>query len=192
MNEPPSLTPDEAAPPRWRVLARRPVYESEWVSLYHNDVQLPDGSILHDYHEVCFPRPAAGVVPIGADGCVLLVDHERFIIGERAWEVPAGRVDEGETPEEAARRELLEEAGAVCSSLVFLGGHRPLIGSTNARFLLYAATDVRQVKAIADTNEIAGSRWFTPHEVRQLLDRHELTDGMTITGILLAIYKGLL
>ena len=186
------MAADDASNRRWRVLSRRPVYESTWVSLYHNDVELPDGSIIRNYHEVRFERPAAGVVPIGADGRVLLVDHERFIIGERAWEVPAGRVDDGESPEEAVHRELLEEAGAVCSGLTFLGGHRPLIGSTNARFLLYVAEGVRQVQEITDTNEISGTRWFTPQEVRQMLDAQELTDGMTITGILLAIYKGFL
>lgn len=183
---------DARATSRWKVLSRRPVYESEWVSLYHNDVELPDGSVIERYHEVRFGRPAAGVVPIGEDGRVLMVDHERFIVGERSWEVPAGRVDEGETPDEAARRELLEEAGAVCSGLIFLGAHRPLIGSTNARFILYAATGVRQVQEIADTNEIGGSRWFTPGEVRHMLDHQELADGMTVTGILLAIYKGLI
>lgn len=177
---------------RWRVLDRRALYTSEWVSLYHSDVELPDGSVIHDYHEVEFARPAVGVVPMREDGSVLMVDHERFIIGERGWEIPAGRIDEGEEPEEAGRRELLEEAGAASGELIPLGSHRPLIGTTNARFYLFLGPGARQVQQVTDTNEIGGVRWFTREEVRAMLDRGEVRDGMSLTGLLLAAFRGYL
>src|SRR5437763_16753368 len=96
--------PDERI--RWQVLRRETVYTSPWISLHRDWVQLPDGSVIEGHHVVEFPRPAVGVVPVDAAGRVMLVYHDRFISGERGWEIPAGTVDAGESWEAGARREL--------------------------------------------------------------------------------------
>src|SRR6476646_5009619 len=97
----------------WQVLRRETIYDSPWLRLHRDDVQLPDGSLIAGHHVVDFPRPAVCVVPIGADGRILLIEHYRFITDTIGWEVPAGRLDEGEQPDEAAARELREETGFV-------------------------------------------------------------------------------
>ena len=95
------------------------------------DVRLPDGSILRDIHLVDYKRQAAGVVPIGADGKILLIDHYRFQTDTRGWEIPAGKIDAGESAEQAATRELREETGHQAASLKFLGKYHPSNGSSN-------------------------------------------------------------
>ena len=80
----------------------RSVYESEWMSLSLVDVELPSGKRF-EHHVLRMPCDAAGVVVDDPDRGVLLLWRHRFISDTWGWEVPAGRVDPGETPE-AVRR----------------------------------------------------------------------------------------
>ena len=170
----------------WRVLGRRTIHHSGWVSLHQDDVQLPDGSIIEGHHVVDYPRPAVGVVPIRADGAILLVEHYRFIVDRTHWEIPAGRVDEDEDHATAAARELYEESGAVADSYIYLGCYHPANGSSNQTFYVHVAHGVRQVAAISDTNEIMSARWFTQAEIWQMLAENEIRDGLTLTALLWA------
>src|SRR5919199_1293296 len=100
-------------PRPWQVLRRETIYESPWLRLYRDDVRLPDGSLIAGHHVIEYPQPAVGVVPVGDDGRILLIEHYRFITDTTGWEVPAGRVDPLEELEDAAARELREETGYI-------------------------------------------------------------------------------
>ena len=136
----------------WQVLRRHTVHQSDWVSLHQDDVQLHDGSVIVGHHVVDYPRPAVGVVPIRADGAILLVEHYRFIVDRTHWEVPAGRVDSGESDAVAAARELHEECGAVATRYTKLGQYHPANGSSNQTFYVYIGHDVDVIAPISDTN----------------------------------------
>lgn len=177
---------------RWKVLRRETIYTSRWINLHQDWVQLPDGSIIEGHHVLDYPRPAVGVVPVSATGQIMMVDHDRFISGERAWEIPSGGVDAGEEFEAAARRELLEETGCTGGELIYLGRYRPSIGSSNQLFVLYLASGVEQTAPISDTNEIIAARWFEVARVREMIDRNEIPDGLSLTALLWAFYKGYL
>jgi 8-oxo-dGTP pyrophosphatase MutT (NUDIX family) len=176
----------------WHVLARRYIYESDWMNLQHVDVQLPDGSIVEKMHLIDFPFEAAGVVPIGVDGRVLLIDHYRFQTDTRGWEIPAGKIDAGETPETAVARELLEESGHRAETFTELGRYHPSNGSSNQVFHIFVGRGVTRVGEILDTNEVLGLCWFTPAEIRELVARNELLDGLSLTGILWAMAMGII
>jgi 8-oxo-dGTP pyrophosphatase MutT (NUDIX family) len=171
----------------WQVLARRTVYDSDWIGLQHVDIRLPDGKIIHDIHLVDYKHPACAVVPIGADGRILLIDHYRFQTETRGWEIPAGKIDAGETAEQAGARELMEETGHRAESFKQLGRYHPSNGSSNQTFHVFVARGVTRVGAIQDTNEVIGLRWFTLTEVRDLIARNEILDGLSLTGLLWAI-----
>lgn len=176
----------------WRVLRRRTIYESPWICLHQDTVQLPDGTIIEDHHVVDYPRPAAGVIAVGGDGRVLLIDHYRFITGTRDWEVPAGRVNEGEQPEQAAARELLEETGYTAGRLQKLGRYFPSNGSSNQVFHIYAAHDLTALGLPSDTNEVIAVRWFAPAEVRRLLAENAILDGLSLTALLWGLSLGII
>lgn len=171
-------------PRPWQVLRRETIYDSPWVRLHRDDVRLPDGSVIDGHHVVDFPRPAVCLVPIGADGRILMVEHYRFITDSNGWELPAGRIDEGEEHAGAAVRELREEAGAVCERLEYLGVYHPCHGSTNLTFHVYFGYGARQVGALTDTNEIQQAAWFTPAQVWQLIETNQLRDGLSLTALL--------
>ena len=88
---------------RWTVHGERSLYESPWVNLRLVDVEVPGGPRF-DHHVVRFPQPAAGTVVCDPVRGVLLLWRHRFITDTWGWEVPAGRVDDGETPEQPSTR----------------------------------------------------------------------------------------
>lgn len=174
----------------WQVVARRTAYDSDWIGIQLVDIRLPDGSLLRDIHLVDYKHAAAAVVPVGQDGRILLIEHYRFQTDTRGWEVPAGKIDEGETPEQAAARELLEETGHHGDWFKHLGHYHPSNGSSNQVFQVYVARGVRQVTEIQDTNEVIGLRWFSADQVRGLIERNEILDGLSLTSLCWAIARG--
>jgi 8-oxo-dGTP pyrophosphatase MutT (NUDIX family) len=172
-------------PPRpWQVLRRETIYTSEWVRLHRDDVRLPDGSLIDGHHVVEFPRPAVCVVPVGDDGRLLLIEHYRFISDTTGWEVPAGRIDDGEELADAAARELREETGYAADSLEYLGRYHPMNGSADLAFHVYVGRGLRRVGDITDTNEVLRAEWLEPGRVWELIESNQILDGLTLTSLL--------
>ncbi|MFZ0217962.1 MAG: NUDIX hydrolase, partial [Candidatus Dormiibacterota bacterium] len=94
--------------PAWRVRHVRELYASPWVSLELDDVELPDGQRI-DHHVVRMPRGAVAAVVYDPARGVLLIHRHRFIPDLWGWEVPAGRIEQGEGLVDAAIREAREE-----------------------------------------------------------------------------------
>jgi 8-oxo-dGTP pyrophosphatase MutT (NUDIX family) len=171
-------------PRPWQVLRRETIYQSPWVSLHRDDVRLPDGSVIEGHHVVDYPLPAVGVVPVGADGRLLLIEHYRFITDTTGWEIPAGRVDADEGLAAAAARELHEEAGAEAARLEALGGYHPMNGTARSTFHVFIGHGARQVAPLSDTNEVLRVGWFAPGEVWALIERNAIRDGLSLTALL--------
>jgi 8-oxo-dGTP pyrophosphatase MutT (NUDIX family) len=94
----------------WIVHGRRPVYESSWISMDLVDVELPDGQRF-EQHVVRMARPVAGAAVLDEAGRVLLMWRHRHVTGSWGWEIPTGRIETEESPEQAAAREVEEETG---------------------------------------------------------------------------------
>jgi len=177
---------------RWTVHGERPIYSSPWVNLHLIDVELPDGARF-EHHAVRMPAEAAGSVlydPAPDRGVLLLYRH-RFIGDFWGWEIPAGRIDPGETPAQAAGREAIEEVGWEAATLEPLTSYRFASGTSDGRFHLFLGTDLRHVGPPTDRTEAARIEWFTPDAVRELMTSGEISDGLSLTGLLWAFTFGL-
>lgn len=174
--------------PYWNELGRRLIYDSDWVRIHHLDFKLPDGQTVRNWHLIDYPRQAAGIVPVGPDGRILMVEQYRFTMGHTTWETPGGRIDEGETAQAAAERELREETGHAAQRMEFLGAYYPSGGSSNQVFNIFLALDVRKVTELSDTNEVMSLDWFTPAQVRQKIEKNEIVEGMSLTALLWAAF----
>lgn len=168
---------------RWTVHGERSLYDSEWMSLAMVDVELPSGARF-EHHVLRMPAHAAGVVVDDPERGVLLLWRHRFITDTWGWEVPAGRVDEGETPIEAGRRETIEEAGWSPAPLTLLTTYHPHNGSSDATFHLFLATSATHVGPPTDTDEAERIAWLPWVQVREEVAAGRIGDGLSLTALL--------
>lgn len=168
---------------RWTVHGERTVYDSDWVRLALVDVELPSGRRF-DHHVVRMPAHAAGVVVDCVDRGVLLLWRHRFITDTWGWEVPAGVVDRGETPIEAAARETLEETGWKPGPLVSLTSYHPSNGLSDARFHVFAATSATLMGKPTDPDESERIEWLSWDDVRDEIVAGRIGDGLSLTALL--------
>jgi 8-oxo-dGDP phosphatase len=168
---------------RWTVHGERSLYESPWVNLHLVDVEVPQGPRF-DHHVVRMPQTAAGTVVFDPDRGILLLWRHRFITDTWGWEVPAGRVDEGETPAEAAYRETVEESGWRPSVLRPLLSYRPVPGLCDQEFHLFLADHAEHVGQPADPSESERVEWVPVDRLREEIREGRVVDGFTLVGVL--------
>jgi 8-oxo-dGTP pyrophosphatase MutT (NUDIX family) len=174
---------------RWTVHGERSLYDSDWMRLVLVDVEVPQGARF-DHHVIRYPQSAAGTVVHDPDRGVLLMWRHRFITDTWGWEIPAGRIEPGETPEQAARREALEETGWEPGPLRPLGAYAPSNGSSDQVFNLFVAEGATHVGEPTDPAESERVEWVPVDRVRTMIERGEVYDGLSLTGLLWALAFG--
>jgi 8-oxo-dGTP pyrophosphatase MutT (NUDIX family) len=170
---------------RWTIHGERPVYDSEWMRLVLVDVEVPGGDRF-DHHVVRYPRQASGTI-VHDEAGVLLIWRHRFITDTWGWEIPAGRIEAGETPEQAAVRETLEETGWRPGSLTRLGAYAPSNGTTDQVFHIFTSAGANHVGDPTDPGESETIEWVAVDDVRRMIADGEIYDGLSLTGLLWAL-----
>ncbi len=171
---------------RWVVHGERVLYDCDWLTLVLTDVEVPDGDRF-EHHVVRMPNKAAGTVVFDADRGVLLLWRHRFITDTWGWEIPAGRIDPGETPEEAARRETREETGWEPGPLRELVSYFPTNGLSDQIFHCFIADGATHHGAPTDPAESERIEWVTIDRLRRIVRDGEMQDGLSLTAILYAL-----
>jgi 8-oxo-dGTP pyrophosphatase MutT (NUDIX family) len=164
-------------------------YSCPWFDVVVNDVALPGGP--EPFYAVRLNDWAA-VLPITDDGRAILVRQYRPVVERAVVELPAGAVAPGEAPEEAARRELLEETGYVAGELVLLGTAHPDTGRLTNRAWLFVAPSVRAAerppRPEADLEVLAVGR----RELDALVVSGEFAAAGHLAALSLAAVRGFL
>jgi 8-oxo-dGTP pyrophosphatase MutT (NUDIX family) len=137
----------------WKKLNTKLVYKNPWVSLVEDEVINPDGS--EGVYAVLNIRYAIGVIALDRDGYIHLVGQYRYAVGEFAWEVVEGGVEEGEDALVTAKRELKEELGFVSNNWEQLGSEIHISNChTSERAKVFLAKDIEFVGASPEGSEI--------------------------------------
>ncbi len=167
-------------------LERTTIYESDYVCLYTDKVQLPSGQIIDKYHQIHYPHESVSIVIFNEKDEILMIHEKRYTVHRLEWEIPAGRVEDGETKEEAARREAMEETGCTLKDLAFLCSQNPANGMADNVIHVFAAK-VDTESNIQDVDEVDSKVWMPIDRVKEMLKNNETKDGVSILAILFAL-----
>ena len=164
-------------------LATDRVFTGKVFSVDRDRVRLPNGR--ETTVDVIRHAPSAIIVPIPEPGHVVLIRQYRYAVNRWLWELPAGSVDEGETPEDAARRECHEEIGQLPDTVVRLGAMFPTPGYCDEEMFFFRVSglSVPDHAAEADEDEDIEVKVFTVKEARDMVRRGEIIDLKTVVGL---------
>jgi len=127
---------------------------------------------------------SAVVMPVDDRKRILLVRQYRLPMLQSLWEIPAGRVDPGETPAQTARRELAEETGYRARKMRKLVAFWPSPGFLAEKMTVYLATELTAGKATPMEDERIETRWFTSRELDEQIGSGWITDAKTMIAFL--------
>jgi ADP-ribose pyrophosphatase len=173
---------------RFRVLRSRTAFKGKLVQVKVDRVVEP-GGIAADREIVCHPGSVV-VLPELPDGRLLLVRQFRYAARRWLWELVAGGIEPGETPLEAARRELEEETGYRARVFRPLFTFFPSPGFVSEKMHLLEARGLTPAKAQPDPDERIRLGRFTEGQLRRMLRARKIEDGKTLVGLLWRLSRG--
>jgi ADP-ribose diphosphatase len=162
---------------------RRSIYQGRIVSLAIESHRLPDGRRA-DFEIVRHPGGAA-VLPLLADGRILLIRQFRAAVAGEVLEIPAGRLEPGEAPEVCARRELEEETGWRAGRVAPLGQTLSSVGFCDERIHLFLADQLQPVPAAPEADEFIALLPVSLEEALRLVGSGAIIDAKTQLALLL-------
>jgi 8-oxo-dGTP pyrophosphatase MutT (NUDIX family) len=176
--------PQPEQPDPYTVLERRFVYDSPWIRVREDRYRHRKGA--EGRYAVCgFQRTACGVLALDEEDRVVLVGQWRYPLETYSWELPEGGGDASESPFEAIRRELAEEAGLAAQTWEPLCFFHPSNSSTEEEAFLFLATGLTPTvdHRPEDDEELLLHREPFPDCLRRVLSG-EITDGLTVVALL--------
>ncbi|MGP4014926.1 NUDIX hydrolase [Saccharopolyspora sp. 5N708] len=171
-------------------VSARTAFESPWLTVRAARLTGADADGRTWYYVV---HPGcAQILPITATGRVLLIRSWRIAVRQWCVEAPAGRLEPGDSPATAARRELAEEVGATGGELVPLGPVLPSSGSSTEVVHLFAAIRVQEGPPRPHGGERIEPFPVYPAEAVAMAADGRISDGPTVVALLRAERLGLL
>ncbi|MEX2236245.1 MAG: NUDIX hydrolase [Dehalococcoidia bacterium] len=165
-----------------QILSSETIYKGKVLNLRIDSVRFPSGR--EGKREIVEHRDAVTLLPIDADGRLLLIRQFRLAAGQVLLEAPAGIVDPGESPKETAHRELREETGFDCRTLEPLLRFYPAPGFSEEFMHSFVASDLFESTADPDDDENIELARYSLDEAVELIATGEIIDAKTICVVL--------
>lgn len=161
-------------------VSTKPVFEGNIISLQIDTVKLPDGGTAS--REIVRHPGAVAVLAIHDDK-IILVDQYRQAMGRCELEIPAGKLEKGEDPLEAAKRELQEETGYTCQQIRLLHSFYTSPGFADELIHLYVAEGLESGEAVPDEDEFLELYEMTLQEALEAVKSGRISDAKTIMAV---------
>lgn len=169
---------------RERLISSRPVFEGRLLSVKVDEVALANGNSA--IREIVSHPGAAAIVPLLNDDHVVMIRQYRHAAGKVLWEIPAGILEEGESPEACARRELAEEVGYAANDLDFLFSVFLSPGFSSELIHVFLARNLVPVKVSAEEDERIEAHRICLDEAVKMVRQGEVQNATAVCGLLAA------
>ena len=170
-------------PQSWNTLSTREVYRNKWMRLREDVAEMPNGKTT--IYGVCEFGQCVGVLPFIDDDHVVMVRQYRYPAREnQRWEMPTGGYHPGETLEDAAQRELMEEIGYRAATLQWISSYHTSKSICEELAHLYIGRELTPASAPPDDTEFFERAVLPFDEVLQLVITSEIRDSMTVIAVL--------
>lgn len=159
------------------------VHQGRMFTMYEETLEFADGhTALFNY----IKHPGACVmVPFIDDTTLLMVSQYRHTLRRRIWEFPAGTINDGESPDHCAQRELAEETGFGAKSMDYWGEIFPLPSYSNEGIHVYKAYGLTPTRQNLDADEILSVHQIKIDAAMQMAKSGEIVDSKTLACLLL-------
>ncbi len=166
----------------WKTLHSKYLWQSRWYSLRQDRLRTPEG---HEFTYTLIEHPGAvWIVPVTADGQIVLIWNYRYTVEDWCYEVPAGGLSPDLTPEAVAHRELLEEIGGTAGELRHVGQFYTSNGISNEVAYVYLATGVKLGETQREPTELMEIRLVSVGKAMRMARDGEISDGPSALALL--------
>lgn len=170
-------------------LSSKRLYTGKVLNLDLDRVRFPDGS--EGELEIVRHSGASAILPFlsdptGDDPVIMLIKQYRYAAEGFIYEIPAGRLDDGEDPAECALRELMEETGCTATHMEHLYTFYTTPGFIDEQIHLYLASGLEQKEHAREQDEFMSVETMPLSRALELIKAGEIRDGKTTVGILFA------
>jgi ADP-ribose pyrophosphatase len=170
-------------------ISSRRIHTGKVVNLDTDTVRFPNGSVGE--MDIVRHSGASAIIPFmtdphGADPQILLLKQYRYAAEQYLYEIPAGRLDDGEDPAHCAVRELREETGCTAEHIDFLFTMFTTPGFTDERIHLYLASGLKRGKTAHESDEFITVEAVSLSRALGLVEDGTIKDAKTALGILFA------
>ena len=159
------------------------IYTGKTISLKVDTVEVPNRG--YQKREIVEHNGAVGIVAITSNNKVVLVKQYRKAIEKELWEIPAGKIERGESPKECAIRELKEETGYSTESMKLIHKFYTSAGFSNQKIYIFLAENLTPGERDFDEDEFLEVHEIDKNEVYNMIEKNEIEDAKTSIGMLL-------
>ena len=163
-----------------KLVSSKEVYKCDLFSVTEDHAS--DGKEYEIHRSIVRHAGSAVMMAVDAKKRILLVRQYRLPANQFLWELPAGRLDRGESPLKAAKRELVEETGYRARTWKKLVAFYASPGYVGEKMTIFLATDLTEGEAQPMDDERIECRWFSSAEIDSMLRSGKIIDGKTMIG----------
>jgi ADP-ribose pyrophosphatase len=171
---------------KFRVEAEREIFRGRVIRLVNRDLVLPNGR--RTTFSIVEHPGAVAIVPVHANGDVVLLRQFRPSIGEEIYEIPAGTIEKGEAPLATAKREIIEETGFKARQWAKIAEFYTAPGFCTELMHVYVARGLSPASADGDADEVLRPVRMSIDQALKLIRTKKIRDAKSIAGLM--IYHG--
>jgi 8-oxo-dGTP pyrophosphatase MutT (NUDIX family) len=174
---------------KWEKLSSKYLVKENWATLRVDSCKMPDGTLIDDYYVLEYPN-WVNAVALTEDNQVILIKQYRHAAENVITEIPGGCIDSGELPEEAVKRELLEETGYAFEQIEYLASLYANPSTSANQTFSYLATGGRKIQEQhLDGREEIIVELVTIDELKELLAANKIQQALHVSAIYYALSK---